>query len=299
MLVVSVVQATANDAYALTLPLPRMTIVDSSEVILGITRINPGCYPDTVWGRRGNQFSWLPTRITWGGFDSLHIPPCFPGPSSRPKRRETKFEFPPWTHLSVSLSLQRLNTSDTLDDMVFFLAGGVTDTTDPHDSVRSVVVWGQSGLDSLALINIGTLPAFQAAPFFAMDLRVGTNFTEPASRDLSHITSYILLPVSQPVPQSRTERPAEVAWDVKLYPNPAVTSTQIEGRPVPPGDYRVEVIAVNGALALEQEISVAATGQLLGTLDLGSLPSGYYVVRLYNRSTPTVPVGTYPIIKSH
>lgn len=275
-------------------PLPDST----SESILAVAHLHPGCcYPDTVWGRPGAEHGWLPTRITWGGYDSLHTPPCLSGPTHRPKLRETTFEYPTWPHLGTAMAAQLLSLGDTLTDLVFYIWGGVSDTTNPHDSTRVAAIFGQAGLDSIATINFATLSDYQTLPFFAMDLHVGSLFVQPDNRDLSGVTSYILQPVGGGPPSLHRIQPAATPpWDVRLHPNPAVTSTQIEGTPIPPGEYRVEVIGVDGALRLHEQVTVQESGELFGTLDLAALPSGFYLVRLYNATTL---VGSYPIVKTH
>jgi hypothetical protein len=276
-------------------PRPRLV---ADTVILAIGHFRPGCIPDTVWGEAGEGFTWRPLYITWGGADSLHTPPCPPGKGSRPRLAKTTFEYPTWPHLGISFSAEQRSLGDTLIDLVWHVWGAYPDSTDPHSTVRSQVVFGQSGLDSLATIDLASLPAYQTFPFFAMDLEVGTHLIEPDNRDLSGTSSYILLPIGGgPPPAPLVYQPAAVAWKVKLYPNPAAGSASIEGRPVPPGDYSVEVIATDGAVALRQQITVQETGELFGTLDLKSLPSGFYVVRLRNAGSD-IRVGDFPIVKT-
>ena len=69
--------------------------------------------------------------------------------------------------------------------------------------------------------------------------------------------------------------------------------TQVEIDSIPPGDYSVDVVAVNGFVVLHQSISVSIAGSLFQTLDLHALPVGYYVVRVTNG---TQIFGMYPII---
>ena len=89
-------------------------------------------------------------------------------------------------------------------------------------------------------------------------------------------------------------RPPEIRdYTVRIYPNPTIQTAQVEASIVPEGEYKVVVVAVNGRVALNQEVSVGASGELLRTLDLHSLPSGYYVVRLYSQQKM---LGAYPIV---
>jgi hypothetical protein len=276
--------------------LPDTTYL-TGERILAVTRLNTDCIPDTLVGRMDSQFQYVPTKIYWGGWDTLHAPLCPPDIyHHRPRYQATTLEFPSWPHFSASCAVERLN-SDTLSDVVFYLWGYFVDTTGAvRDTGRAIALFGQGGLDTLATVNISSVTGFQSFPYFAIELHPGGELAEPAVRDPSGVTSYavsrlaISIPGNPPKPESAA---VEDQGTVELYPNPAATSTQMEGHMVPPGDYAVEVISVNGSLERAQDVRVAETGDLFRVIDLRDLPSGYYLVRLSRHGKL---FGTYPII---
>lgn len=141
------------------------------------------------------------------------------------------------------------------------------------------------------------------APFFAMELHVGAELTEPAVRDASGRTSYLLMPVmiQLPGPPPKTELAEVTPWQVQIAPNPAHTSTEMTGRLVPAGDYLVEVVSVAGSLELREDVSVAESGDLFKVINLDGLASGYYIIVLYTRPGSTSGAegplfGKFPII---
>lgn len=285
-------------------PLPDSLVPFQKEVILYIGHFNWDCNEDTLVGVVGDNLQYLPTGIRWGGYDTVHTPPCPPPPGGggpdyhphHPRYPFTEIEYPAWGSLRGAVAIDSLN-EDSLMDLLLFFSGTVGDSAHMRDSSRILAIFGQNGLDTVANIRIDTIGTFQSAPFFAMDFQKGIEFTEPALRDYSRDTSWVLNRVSEPVPSSRQQPqvPADVAhpWQVKVFPNPAGSSTQVEGRLIPPGNYVVEVISVNGRTESKQEVTVSETGELFRVLDLKGLASGYYLVRLHAHDKL---FGTYPII---
>lgn len=186
--------------------------------------------------------------------------------------------------------------SDSLKDIVFYMWGHYVDSTGVRDSARAAILFGQASLDTLLTINLAHIVGFQSFPFFAMELKPGLGLSDPAVRDATGVTSYVVNRVARPIIIDHLKQnPASVPdpWSVQLYPNPAATSTQMEGRLIPPGEYMVEVISVNGSIEREQDVSVSETGELFRVIDLHDLASGYYLVRLHSKGKL---FGTYPII---
>jgi hypothetical protein len=271
----------------------------TGEELLYVGRIDPDCHPDSVFGNTDADGNVLPSRIVWTGYDTTLVSLCPPDslhPAHYPKYPETTIEYPSWPRFSGAVAIQQVNPGDSLADLIFYLRGGVADSTNPYDSLRALVLYGGNGIDTVPSINLATIGTVQVAPFVAVELRTDAELVEPAYRDLSRQLSYILLPVDPPPGAPPVvEHPAGVdaGWSVRVYPNPAHGSTQIEGRPVPEGDYRAEVVAVDGRTVAQQEITVGGTGDLFGTLDLKSLPSSLYVIRIYNADRL---VGLFPIV---
>ncbi len=253
-------------------------------VILYTGHLNFDCVQDTVYGLPDAAFRYHPTAIRWGRGDST----CGIAMPLDRLVSETVIRYPAWRTLGVSVGFQRMNP-DTLDDIVIYLWGSVNDSTGRRDTVRPILIFGQQGLDTLPELDLAAIEAFQIAPFFAMELRVGSELVEPALRDLSGVTSYLLTPVAFEIPTgdtTRQENPGDTAQGppvrIRIYPNPAGYEAQVEVDSLPPGEYSVEIVGVNGLVYLSQTVSVSMSGTLFGMLDLHAMLTGYYLVRVHD-----------------
>lgn len=265
----------------------------SGDAVLSIGRFNPDTYPDTVMGMKTSA-GYLPSRVLWGRFGQA--PGAMPG-----KLPATALRYPDWKGLRGSVSFQSIN-GDSLMDMVFHLQGIVTTMqggTEGADSLRSVVVFGQSGLDSLAVLDLDGVRRFQVRPFVALELVRGVELSQPGRRDLSGSMSYLLEPIEldvqgKPSPLPRTVASVEEGGGVlRLYPNPAGKSLRIEAGGLASGAYTVQLVSVAGAVVAREEITITAGESLLHTLDVEHVASGYYVVRIERGEEA---IGSYPII---
>ncbi|MEO5928483.1 MAG: T9SS type A sorting domain-containing protein [Candidatus Kapaibacterium sp.] len=290
---------------AFSRPIPPLdTLRHNKEVVLYVGCINFDCYRDTVFGSMDEKFHYLPHAIHWGRSsfgilgDTLHHSDSNCVDHVPPYKRVaiTTITYPSWDSLSGSVAFQRIN-ADSLADMVIYMWGRVGDTLHRHDTIRPMLVFGQHGMDTLTTLNIASVNNFQMYPFFAMKLRIGTDLVEPDLRDLSSVTSYILEPVSYAIDSSKAppirETGTSRAVNVRVYPNPTGTLAQVESESTPPGEYSVEVVAVNGEMVSRQDVTVTSTRGLFKTLNLSDVPSGYYMIRIH---TATTLVGSYPII---
>jgi hypothetical protein len=211
----------------------------------------------------------------------------------------TTIHYPAWEHFSGSVAFNRMN-DDSLDDMTLFVRGTVGDSLHRTDSLRALLVFAQHGLDTLPVLDVAAIDGFQVAPFFAMELRKGSELVEPEVRDISGITSYVIEPVSLDVGGHRQDTaialgdstPAQPIR-IRVYPNPTGGDAQVEIDSIPPGEYSVDVVAVNGFVVLHRSVTVPIAGTLFQTLDLHALPVGYYVVRVTSGARI---FGLYPII---
>lgn len=296
------------------------------EVILALRNFNFDCYRDTVIGWADDRGHYLPREIHWGAAPA-NTPPgndsacASPTPHGK-RQRITTIRYPNWKHITGSVAFEQHN-EDSLADILLYLWGDPTDKDNPgdahgngarrRDTLRAFVVFAQVGLDSIRELNVGTIRQFQTDPFYAMELEFGDDLFNPASRDLSGFMSYelkrIKLDLRPPRDSGRVERhdappqrqPAagvDAPVTVRVFPNPTGSSTNVEIEAVEPGAYTVEVVAVNGALCLRQEVAVETTQSLLRTFDVSRLASGYYVIRLYrlSGSQGSRPIGTYPVV---
>ena len=206
--------------------------------------------------------------------------------------------------LSGSVAFQRMN-ADSLDDMILYLWSSNGGIGESHDSTRALLIFGQEGLDTLDMLDIGAMDGFQSSPFIAMEMRKGSELVNPAIRDISGVLSYILAPVSLDLAPFRHDgdhaagvSPSNGASSatplhLRVFPNPTAAAAKLSVESMPGGTYEVEIVSINGLVAHRQHVNVPTSGSLLETLDLSSLASGYYIVRLHGRSGS---LGAYPVI---
>jgi len=288
----------------------------SDTALLVVANLNFDCYPDSVFGVRNGALRYLPTHIAWGRFDPLRAERC-PQDSQTTRSAEPKlyartdFVYPDWLSVGGSVALQNLNEDDSLTDVCLYLWGKYRTGNQTRDTMLVLAIFGQTDLQSQKRIELSTIGVFQSEPYYAMQLRAGEEFVKPGIRDLSRVKSYELPRVKVKVRREKGKdttatdtvsvRDSTVIapegrsgdYVVKVYPNPTPERAQVEARSLPAGEYRVEVISVNGRRVYGGEVSVGEGGELFESLDLGGVSSGYYVVRLY---TGTRLVGTYPIM---
>ncbi len=281
--------------------MPDSTWTDPAPYrILYIGRLNFDCIDDTLIASRSstdlNQYN--PAFIAWGRWDSVGLYPCQPDTGHHvPKLPTTYITYPSWSDLHCDVAFERLN-EDSVADMIFFVSGKYTSGSTTRDTVRALLVFGQNKLDSVGVVNLGLLGLAQSTPYVAMELLPDQHFVERAPRDPSGGSSFVLNPIVQYIPSQRMSPPTDVAgvanpWSVRVYPNPAVYSTNLEITAVPPGDYRVDIISSSGALQRRQMLTIGESGEFMRILDLQSMPSGYYVVQLFSADKP---YGAYPIL---
>ncbi len=268
---------------------------DSDVILTGSLRLfighlNVDSYPDTVYGVADRGARALPVSIAWG------IGPATKQGSS--KNHRTEIRYPKWATLGGSVAIQRLNSDDTLSDLCIYLWGTYKQGAKTRDTMRVLAIFGQSNLDRVPEIRLKNIDGFQTEPFIAMDLRADSEFVKPAVRDMSGKRSYELkqIRLGEKIDTSRTKPPVAPpapSYTVRVYPNPTAQTAHVEASVLPSGEYHVTVMSVNGRVVHEQSVSVSLSGELFRLLDLGSLSSGYYIVRLYSDQKM---IGSYPIV---
>ena len=274
------------------------------SVVLFVGHLNTDCYPDTVRGQANGPRTYLPDKIYWGVPDSTNPMPCDadstrgghpPGAHLFPL---TPLVYPSWPELRGSVAFEQYNTNDEITDVILYLWGKSPLTG--QDTSHSLVIYGQLALDTLPVLMVNTITTgTQTTPFFAMGLRIGTEFIEPDFRDMGGRISYELPRVNfstagEPphIPQPPGVQTGESAT-VAAYPNPAELWTRLESSPLSEGEYTITVMGVNGRIYHTQQVRVAGGGQIDRELDLGGLVSGYYIVRLYREGTF---ISSHPIV---
>jgi|GEM_PF-988086 len=304
-------------------------------VLLAVTRLNSDCYPDTVLGiLEMPSMHITPRRIRWGRAplaladssrsdstqrdDTTHHTPD----SLCRTVRETRFRYPQWEGFSCTVSFQPVNY-DSLTDMVFYLRGGVLreGEEEARDSLRPLVLYGQSGLDTMRMIDLSSIPVSQSSPFFASELSFGVDFINQGQRDMSGGTSWEMErkdldiePADTTVQDSTDQRDSSdgeqpqitttlAAMEVvpgsgrsprvRISPNPSEEEMTVEVEQLPAGGWTMEVLGVNGAVYQQQEVVLAVAGRVQRRVDVRGLASGYYLLRVRNAEGTA---GTYPIV---
>ena len=294
----------------------------AQAAIMHVGFINPDCVRDTVYGLLDPELRWIPRFICFGNtVDAEGNALCESEERSdadnasrneRLRRNDTAFlVYPGWQDFSCVLSVQRYNANDTLDDLIFWMRGA--DSVPQRgrvDTARSLVLFGQAGLETHRQVDLGSVGAFRSEPFYAMELTKGRELINPKKRDMTRRASRELVRVDRqvlegeeevrdtgnvPAPQitSAVAGDADAAFSARVYPNPAVYTANIEIAPLPPGTYTVNVVAVNGEEVWRGEVVLTQTGQVFQRIDLGGLAAGYYVLRVGSAEKA---VGAYPII---
>lgn len=284
-----------------------------NDIVLNVTHLDFDCYQDSILGRKTPQGGFMLTRILWGVPDSaqgsMHggkLDSCASHTPLVKRQRETIITYPAWDIRTASVSFQRLN-NDSFADIIIHVRGTNKGDYGKEQAVRrSLGIFAQRGLDSLAVISLENIARFQAVPFFAMDLNIGSEMTKPGRRDLSSSTSYILEPVvlnldtvsAQPMPALAMPALAGVENDqhtnhIRIYPNPTAQAIRIEAAGLAAGIYHVTVVGANGIEQMHREMAITST-QASATLDVAQVPSGYYVIRINNSNGRTV--NLHPII---
>ncbi len=273
--------------------------------ILYTGALNFDCFPDTIFGTRGPDGLYLPRVIVWGRPTAANPngernadAACLGPIADSVKIPFTLVQYPSWGNLRGCVSIQSFNP-DTLADMLFMLRGAVGEGRNQHDSLLSLLVFGQHGLDTHRVLNLANVGSFQAYPFIAMQVRRGSQLVNRSSRSLSRKASYEIAPIGFIVDEPDTtthHATAQRAAAVRVFPNPASAEANVEALNVEAGSYDVEVAAANGMIVLHQQVEMTAGGNLLRTLDVTRLASGYYLVRLVDAKGTGQAIGTYPII---
>lgn len=289
----------------------------AEPAIMHIGFLNTDCVTDTVYGLLDRHLRWTPRYICWGDrYDSAGASLCSSGGNDSTTSRASRYDtthlsFPDWREFFCAFSVQRYNANDTLDDLIFWMRGvdslpgrGLVDTG------SAVVVFGQSSLETNAVLSLTGIRAFRSQPFYAMELGRGYELIHPKKREaLTRRVSWELVRPDRQVleeedeeTEERTDAPVpgvlssvdEVPeYQARIYPNPAIYTTSVEVAPLPAGSYVVAVLGVNGEEVYRSEVLLESEGEVFRTIDLESLSSGYYALRITRLDAL---IGIYPII---
>ena len=245
-----------------------------------------------------SSYHLQPQRIHWGACDSVLCDtsgatlPFIPDSLRVPT---TTLSFPSWNDLRIEIACLRLNpVSDSLHDLLFYCSGTVTVDSIEVDTSRVIALFGQHGLDTMSALDlsgIGDSTLVQTSPFHAMIYREPTEFIDEEVREASGNSSWVIkllnLPVATVAPPEQPSSPEfSVMPDnntLQVYPNPGSTITSVTAEQLPPGEYKLEVLALSGQILFKREHIRVSNDQALYTeVPLGDLATGYYIIRLTN-----------------
>ena len=258
--------------------------------------LNSDCYTDTLLctKRSGDAQMYLPEVIFWGVADSTS--PCPVDTTLPTPVAFTHFIYAPH-QTDGSVSLMRLNPHDTIADIVLHLWWKKDSTSTEPDTSRSIVIFGQDRISTMATIFVDQISSTsQTVPFVAQALRRGIELTEEQVRDLSGIKSHVIRAIDVVVKDSTQPPPHPVVASVednaimRVYPNPTVFTATIEAE-LSAGTYTAKVVNITGRVLSEQAVVMAEAGPLWREVDVSDLPNGYYVVQLVRQGRI---VGAYP-----
>jgi hypothetical protein len=256
--------------------------LDSNKVfisIISVTHLNDGGSLDTVVGFASNTRKFLPKQILWGKDTTDNgIPDSL-------KVQKTIIEYPEWLYISGACSIDDFN-NDTMTDILLVIWGKLqVDSLNLKDTSTSITIFGRRGLDTINNINITSLDSFQTSPVSSIKMRIGKEFTESRIRDLSYRPSYVLEDIHVQDTSSNPPRiPAEQENDdiqcIKVYPNPAQNLVNIEITKQKPGLYEIKFFSVEGFQLYDYCRKVTTNKDLRETINIESLSSGLYFVRI-------------------
>ena len=289
----------------------------NDPAVMHIGYLNPDCVQDTVYGLMNQRLGWIPKYICWGGlYDAEGAALCDSGKydvsvKKAERRDTTHITMPAWGKLSCALSVEQFNTNDTLEDLIFWVHGidsveGSQGEVTLNDTLRGLVLFGQSALSTHKEIEVDKIKDFEGGKYYAMELGYEKELINPKRRDNTKKTSWELKRVSKEVKKKedpstgsgsdaiRSKRTvAEGEHNARIWPNPAIYTTNVEIKPLSAGSYSVEVVAVNGEQVWSEEVVLESQGEVFETIDVTGLPSGHYVLRIW---TSDEQIGVYPII---
>lgn len=289
----------------------------TETVILFIGNLNFDCLPDTVYCEVNKQKPvYLPSSIHWGRWHSTTVTqPCLPTDSAQRARllpdstkvQITQFHYPNWKSLTGKMSTMKLNTNDSLFDMIFYLRGKTGDSTSIHDTSAVKAIFGQDALDTVPHIYLNEIDTLQWHPYCAVTLFIGGNFINPLNRDMTGKVSYVLSKIDLKITSRaedttstqalmRRKTQAEESTILNVYPNPGLSGANVEGKKLQAGAYEVLVISENGKIIDRQTISVNESGELFSQIDTRQISTGFYIIQLRSNNQF---VASYPFMVIH
>jgi hypothetical protein len=270
--------------------------------ILSIDYLNFDCIKDTIMGQQFSNFKYLPKFIKWGKSDTSNCPGNQYHLYDSLKVPVTILEYPNWNNLEGTFALEKYN-QDTLYDIILYIKGTTIDTNSGYvNHYRALAIFGQNGIDSIPIIKISEIDSIQSLPFYARNLIMGTDLINPEVRDPSGKKSYkfnrCYLDLS---PQDTSEIPpapiiSSIKEDqvmIKVFPNPAIHTLNIEIEQIPAGIYSFKLISLQGNEILNETKFIHDINQYLNSINIKELTAGFYYLIVQKEFKV---IGSYSII---
>lgn len=250
---------------------------EDSTTVMQIFKFDNDCLPDTLIGRKihnGHKTRVIPLSIRWGwGECNDNIPST--------GYRETLLKFPAWNSLSVMTFHDKMN-NDAVDDLVLRVRGKVRLNV---DTARFVVIFGQQGLKQLPILDLSLIDTNANMPLIVRELQKGKQLVEPQKHDMSGGNLWKIQRFDIAIENYGDSYLKSGGNIFSVSPNPATLFTDIQSlESMPAGMYDVEVYGSNAQRVIKQSITLQQNGDLRTRLDLHSLFSGYYTIRVYSGS---------------
>jgi hypothetical protein len=205
-----------------------------------------------------------------------------------------------YMNMRTPVSIQKYN-QDTLPDIVFTLRGKVKKAQDTIDALTMIAVFGQPELYNQSMILLGDIKNHQKKPYQALLLKENDHLKNKGKRDLSGNDSWEIPRINLDTKDTNSQEQkgggqtlATIA--LKVYPNPAIYTTNLSATQVPAGSYHVRIAASNGIEVLVSDIRLDREGDITRSIDVSSLATGFYMI-LISRDSQFI--GSYPVIISH
>jgi hypothetical protein len=267
-------------------------------MIYCIKHFNDDKIKDTLIITAGNNMRYLPKFIVWGRDASMQYDSSYtPIPDSL-KVPYTEFIYPNWANFRCRVSIANFST-DTLMDIVFYMWGKVPNADSTlKDTATALILLGRRGMDTISVLRLGEFGKNDTVNSCFQELRMGMELTDSKIRDISYRPSWILNKIQNNEGRQNIKKPDEIQQvsSMRVYPNPAVYYTNLEITNIDKGDYRVQLISLEGSVVQEQRMSVNSANELITKLDLTDIATGYYLIKI---TTDTRLIGTYKLLVVH
>ncbi len=208
--------------------------------------------------------------------------------------------YPNWQKFNSSLNIEDFN-KDTLADLHITMWGKYTDSNSvTKDTVVSIVIFGQSALDTLQQINLADSLYANQQRFAFVKLSRNVNLLQELVRDYTYTYSYIVPDLSIPnPPQPKILSVSEDKNDnyLDVFPNPTSNSINIKLKSSLSGEATLKIIDLKGQEYYQSKISLDEISSSVKNLTLSQFVSGTYILTLETESQDFFLFKHFTIIK--